>query len=201
MSGFLSVLFTSLIQLIAFCIIPFIWWLLSARKTNFFQWIGLKKPVFKDSIYKIIGIIIIVAGLYIGAMFLFMTTLLRDVPTATSQFGGKGLSAIPSIIIYAGIQTSLSEELFFRGFLCKRLSDHSGFVKGNIIQSVFFGLLHGIPFGMATGKWYVYILLTLLPASIGFIQGWLNEKKADGSIIPSWILHALMNVLSALSAV
>ncbi len=134
-------------------------------------------------------------------MFLIMTTLLGNVTTGTSQFAGKGLSVIPSIIIYAVIQTSLSEELFFRGFLCKKLVNCFGFIAGNIIQSILFGLLHGIPFGLATGKWYIYILLTMLPAIIGFTQGWLNEKKANGSIIPSWILHGLMNILSALSTI
>lgn len=201
MSDFLSLLFSSLLQLLIFSFIPFIWWLITARKTKFFQWIGLKKPVFKDSKFIIFGIIVVVAGLYIGAMFFIMTTFLSDVPTATSQFSGKGLWAVPSIIIYAIIQTSLSEELFFRGFLCKRLVSRLGFIAGNTIQSTLFGLLHGIPFGLATGNWLVCILLTILPATIGFTQGWLNEKKAGGSIIPSWILHGLMNILSALSTI
>ncbi len=201
MSDFLSLLFSSLIQLMIFCLIPFIWWLITARKTSFFQWIGLKKPIFADSKAKIFGIIIVVAGLYIVAMFLFISTLLSGVPTATTQFGGKGISAVPSIIIYSIIQTSLSEELFFRGFLCKRLVNRFGFIVGNMIQATLFGLLHGIPFGVATGNWFVCILLTILPAIVGFTQGWLNEKKADGSIIPSWILHGLMNILSAVSTI
>lgn len=201
MSDFLSLLFSSMIQLVAFCFIPFVWWLITDRKTNFFNWIGLKKPVFKGSKFKIFGVIISVAGLYIVAMFFILSTLLGDVTTATSQFAGKGLSTLPSILVYAIIQTSLSEELFFRGFLCKRLVNCFGFMVGNIIQSLLFGLLHGIPFGLATGKWFVCVLLTILPAIIGFTQGWLNEKKANGSIVPSWILHGLMNILSALSTI
>lgn len=198
MLDFLSLLSSSIIQLVTFCLIPFIWWLITDRKTNFFNWIGLKKPIFKDNKLKIFGIIIVVAGLYIVAMLLILTTLLSGITTATNQFAGKGLSAVPLILIYAIIQTSLSEELLFRGFLCKRFINRFGFIVGNIMQSIMFGLLHGIPFGLATGKWFVCVLLTIFPAFIGFTQGWLNEKKADGSIIPSWILHGLMNTLSAL---
>ena len=190
MSDFISLLLSSLIQLIIFSIIPFILWLITGKKTNFFQWIGLKKPIFNGSGLKIFAIIVVVVGSYIGTMYFIMATLLRDVPTATNQFSNKGLIAVPSILVYAIIQTSLSEELFFRGFLCKRLANQFGFITGNVIQSILFGLLHGIPFGLATGNWFVFILLTILPAIIGYVQGWLNEKKANGSIIPSWILHA-----------
>lgn len=44
------------------------------------------------------------------------------------------------------------------------------------------------------------ILLTLLPGTIGWIQGWINEEYSSGSIIPSWITHSTMNILSSLSA-
>lgn len=34
----------SIIQIIIFSIIPFLWWLITSRKKmNFFEWIGLKK--------------------------------------------------------------------------------------------------------------------------------------------------------------
>ena len=197
MSEFNTLLLSSLLQVTAFSLVPFIWWLTTARETDFFQWIGLKKPVINGSKVKIFLFIIVVVIVYIGAVSIIMATLLDDVTTAAGQFAGKGFAAIPSIIVYAVIQTSLSEELFFRGFLCKRLSARFGFVTGNLIQSVLFGLLHGVPFGLATGKWLVCALLTALPAAIGYVQGWLNEKKTNGSIIPSWIHHGLMNFLSA----
>ena len=39
-------LFSSIVQILLFTLIPFIWWLITARKKeNFFSWIGLKKPV------------------------------------------------------------------------------------------------------------------------------------------------------------
>lgn len=201
MSEFLSLLFSSIIQVILFCFIPFIWWLITDRKTNFFHWIGLKKPIFKGDKLKILGVVLVVVAFYTIAVSLILTTFENDTTTATSQFAGKGLSAVPSIFVYAIIQTSLSEELFFRGFLCKRFIKQFGFIAGNTIQSVLFGLLHGIPFGLATDSWLVAILLTILPAMTGYMLGWLNEKQADGSILPSWMLHALINMISGLTTI
>lgn len=201
MSDFNSIIISTVLQLAALTLIPFIWWLITARKTSFFEWIGLKKPVISGSKLKLILVIIAGAAAYIAVMFFIMSKMMGDTETATSQFAGKGLAAIPSILVYAIIQTSLSEEIFFRGFLCKRLVKKFGFTAGNLMQAFLFGLLHGIPFGMVTGKWYILVLLTIIPAGIGFLQGWMNEKKAAGSIIPSWIMHALMNIMSAVSVI
>ncbi len=59
---------------------------------------------------------------------------------------------------------------------------------------------NGVPFFMATGNALVLILVTLLPCLIAFYQGFMNEKMASGSIIPSWVMHAVLNILSATTA-
>ena len=41
------------------------------------------------------------------------------------------------------IQTGLSEEILFRGFLGKRLIAKFGFAVGNVVQGLLFGTLHG----------------------------------------------------------
>ncbi len=200
MSDFISLLFSAILQLCLFLLIPFIWWLITARKTNFLTWLGLKKPVLSIHFAKLSIIIISVCAAYILGMFAIMKIFLDPSQTATTQFSGQGFSALPKILVFAIIQTGLSEELFFRGFLCKRLANKFGFISGNLIQSLVFGLMHGIPFGLASGNVLVLILCTLLPGAIGYVQGWINEKCADGSVIPSWILHSVMNILSALSS-
>jgi membrane protease YdiL (CAAX protease family) len=191
---------SSIVQVIAFSFVPFIWWLITARKKhNFFKWIGLKKPIIKGSLIKFLLIILTVSGTYIVLMAIVMKWLLGDVDTALTQFEGQGWNALLYILIYAVIQTSLSEEVLFRGFIGKRLANKFGFVVGNTVQAILFGLLHGLPFGLVTDNIIVTVVLTIIPGAIGWIMGWLNEKYASGSIVPSWIMHAVMNILSALS--
>ncbi|MCR5477782.1 MAG: CPBP family intramembrane metalloprotease, partial [Lachnospiraceae bacterium] len=85
-----------------------------------------------------------------------------------------------------------------RGFLLKRLQSRFGFVSANTIQAVLFGMLHGIPFFLVTRSVGALLLLTLLPALMGWFEGWLNEKRCDGSIVPSWILHGYINFLTTI---
>ena len=78
--------------------------------------------------------------------YMFVFPLTRSIETATSAFSDMGLKALPSILIYSFLQTSLPEELLFRGFLLKRLVNHMPFFFANTIQAITFGLLHGILF-------------------------------------------------------
>ena len=98
-------------------------------------------------------------------------------------------------IFFTGIAAGLVEEMVFRGFLLKRIKNKFGFGIGNLIQAVLFGLLHGIPFGMATQNILVTVLLTILPGAFGWYQGWLNEKRCGESIVSSWLLHGTMNFI------
>ena len=51
-----------------------------------------------------------------AAASLFALHLLGNIATAVSAFAGQGASAVPAILSYAIIRTSLSEELLFRGY-------------------------------------------------------------------------------------
>ena len=97
--------------------------------------------------------------------------------TAGSDFAGKGFAAFPAVLAYGFIRTGLSEEIVFRGFLLKRFGEKYGFITGNIIQAILFGMMHGIPFGLATHNIPVAIVMTMLPGAFGWFQGWMNEKK------------------------
>lgn len=184
-------------QSIIFSIIPFVWWLITARKKeNFFKWIGLKKGKCLSSGLKTFIIAVAALGLYILGTVVSLSFMPEGVTTAGSQFAGSGLKGIPVAIAYAYIRTGLSEELLFRGFLLKRISSKFGFVVGNTVQALLFGLLHGIPFGIATGNIGVTVLLTLLPGAFGWFEGWLNERRFEGSVIPSWLIHGTVNLLT-----
>ena len=200
MQGLFGIMRTALLQLMMALLIPVIWWVVTSRKISFLKWIGFIKPKFNQSFMKSIGIVLSVTIGYIFAMQYIVIHCIGLSQTAGASFTGKGLMVLPQILVYAIFQTSLSEELFFRGFLCKRLTHQLGFVAGNSVQALCFGLIHGIPFGLVTGSLLVGFMMTLLPAIMGYMQGWLNEKRANGSIVPSWILHAVMNILSGITA-
>ena len=77
------------------------------------------------------------------------------------------------------------------------MAEKFGFTVANIIQALIFGAIHltmvwgqvGIIAGI------VIVIYTMIPA-VAF--AYLNEKKADGSILPSWIAHGTLNTISTL---
>ena len=154
-----SKIISSIIEIILISSLPFIWWLISAKKKeNFFSWIGLKK--IENTKTTLINTIII--SLVFMTASIITLYLIKDIETATSEFKGLGISALLPALIYAIFNTSLPEEIFFRGFLLKRLSNKFGFRVANVIQSIIFGLLHGIMFFSLVGivKAMIIILLT-----------------------------------------
>ncbi len=195
MSLFLSKLVSSIIQIVLFSLIPFIWWIVTARKEcSFFEWVGLKKIGGKDNkpVLWICGISIVFMLISV-----FMLYVLRNVESATTDFDGLGAGAIPAILIYAILNTAFPEEVLFRGFILKRLSNRFGFTVGNTVQAAIFGIMHGILFFSVVGALKA-ILIILFTATIGWFMGYTNEKKAEGSILPSWCIHSIANVFSGI---
>ncbi|WP_462361485.1 CPBP family intramembrane glutamic endopeptidase [Parvimonas micra] len=186
----------SIIQIIIFSIIPFLWWLITSRKKmNFFEWIGLKK-VNNIKENKLFAWIFSVLVLFL-IISVFILYSLKNVNVASSEFTGLGIKSLPSILIYAIFNTSLPEEILFRGFLLKRIGNKFGFIVSNGIQSLLFGCIHGIMFFSAIGI-LKSMLIILFTGIIGWIMGYINEKKANGSILPSWFIHAVANIFSGI---
>jgi len=194
----ISMLTGSIIQVAIFAFIPFIWWLITARKKmNFFKWIGLKKiDNAKDN--KTALWTVVVAALFL-VLSVFILSSLKGVEMATSEFAGLGVKAIPTVLIYAVCKTALAEEIVFRGFLLKRIANRFGFAAGNLIQAVIFGVMHGIMFFSVTSP-VKAALITVFTGAIGWAMGFINEKKAGGSLIPGWTIHACANIFSGLCA-
>jgi membrane protease YdiL (CAAX protease family) len=189
-------LITAVIQIGVMAIIPIIWWLCSARKSeSFFTWIGLKKPHISEK--KKFLFALFVAIIIAVLMSLITDAILPDnIELANSRFGGLGFSALLPAIIFAFLSTGLAEEILFRGFLGKRLCNKFGFAAGNTIQAVMFGLLHG---AAMFGSFGVFIPLTVIvfTGALGWLMGYINEKS-DGSIIPSWTIHGFSNLYAAI---
>lgn len=186
-------------QVILFSVIPFIWWLISAKKEqSFFTWLGLQKHIIENKGNYSIWLLIIIVLLF-GPLFTITYFYLDSSILASNGFTGLGISALISALFYAIVQTGLSEELFFRGFLLKRFMHKFGFQIGNIMQSLLFGILHGwmfysyIPFG-------VVVLVVLATGFVGYLMGWINERKSNGSIITSWGIHGIGNLLASFMA-
>ena len=189
---------SSVMQIILFSLIPLIWWLITARKKeSFFKWIGLKKIEKENKKSSVVNMLPIAIS-YLIVSFITIY-LIKDIETATSEFAGMGISALLPALIYAIFNTSLPEEILFRGFLLKRIASKFGYMIANIIQSTIFGLLHGFMFFNVLGivKTIVIILFTGI---IAFAMGYINEKKANGSILPSWFIHALSNIFASIIA-
>lgn len=196
MSLAINKIISSLLQIIIFSIIPFLFWCFSARKQESFrEWIGLKK--IKGG--KKTALAIIIVTTFYLLISLILLNSLKNIENATTEFQGLRFAALPAIFIYAVFNTSFPEEVLFRGFILKRLASKLGFIKANFIQSLIFGLLHGVMFFPLVGNLKT-ILIILLTSLIALSMGYINEKLSGGSIIPSWIIHAISNLIAGLYA-
>jgi len=192
---FVNELIGAVVQILIFTAIPFIVWLITARKRErFFRYIGLRKP---ETAEKAKVIIAIAAAL--GVSFLELTLLgslqAKGIEMANSDFAGLGFPALPAALVYAFLRTALWEEIFFRGFLGARLIGRLGFIAGNTIQAFVFGLVHGVTMFGVLGVWIPLAVISMAGV-LGFIMGYLREKSS-GSIIPGILVHGLLNVISS----
>lgn len=185
---------SSILQIILFLFIPFVWWLITARKKQkFAEWIGLKKI---EGGKKTLAAVVIasVAFMLLGAFMLYMVS---EIETAASEFSGLGVTAIPAIVVYAAFNTAFPEELLFRGFILKRLTNKFSFNIANIVQALLFGLLHGAMFFPFAGDVKTALIIAFT-GTIAWFMGYINEKLSKGSIIPSWIIHTASNLFSGI---
>ncbi len=202
----LSSITTAVTNLIVFSVIPLIWWFIGHRKEEgFFKWIGIYKPQLKSK-WWILAIFAVIYYFF----YSFDITQLIDQSTldyvensssvSANAFAGIGAAAILPALIQNFIANGLSEEILFRGFLCKRLCNKFGTVKGVIIQAVLFGLMHNLIYilaGVDVGLWY-HTLLFVFTGAGALLLGLLNEKIFNGSIIPSILLHGAGNFISSM---
>lgn len=187
-SDIVFVMRSAIMQVIVFSIIPFIWWIIKYKEEiSFFKWIGLYKPTKLVSTKKIIIFITIYF-----ASWIINYTISKDI---YSNFPGMGVIAIIPSFIVCFIQNGLCEEILFRGFIGKRLISIFGKNKGIFIQAMLFGFMH---IGMASLlDLHINISLIvnyfIIPTIGGWMLGYVDEKIYNGSIIPSILLHGLLN--------
>jgi len=189
-------LISAILQVMLFSVIPFIWWLCTARKKQpFLTWIGLQKPIIvhkgRYAMYIVLSIFTMLIPSFALVFFYIDRSLL-----AANQFAGLGAAAVIPALFYAIIQTGLSEELLFRGFLLKRLMKIFDFQGANLLQSIIFGCVHGAMLWSVLPL-HVILLVVLTTALAGYVMGWVNERIAGGSIVTSWSIHSIVNFIAA----
>ena len=192
---FFDEIFRAVAQKVFLSAIPFLFWVFAGRKTqSFFSWIGLKRITVAERGKFIVGIVAALA--VVAAMSPVLDPLLPDdVQLASIRFAGLGLAALPGAVVFSFFATALPEEVLFRGFLGTLLSKRLGFAAGNTVQALLFGLLHGAALFTVLGLW-LPLLVVAFTGTLGWIMGYVN-RKADGSINPSVLIHGLTNVYAS----
>lgn len=186
-----------LIQIIVFCIIPFLYWLMRARKKcSFFKYIGMYTPQKVSSARTLV----IFMALYIVIYgIVHFTEISKITQPSADSFKDLGLVAVIPAFFVSFIQQAMAEEILFRGFIMKRLVSGTGLLAGNIIQAAIFGSVH-VLFSISDSKNLIaYVIIFISTAAGGWLLGYLSEKLLNGSIIPSIMLHGLGNFIMVLS--
>ncbi len=190
----------AIVQIVIFTLIPFLVYLIRNKSMKgFLEYIGLKKSTSKANSLALLSCFIFLAPMLI---LTFTSDSFREIMFDTNSITGKlramelGAFTIIILLTIAIFKTSFAEEIFFRGFIAKRLISKFGFQKGNIFQSLIFGILHSVLFAAITTNVLFLSLIFIFPTIAAYIFGYLNEKKANGSIIPGWIGHALANIIT-----
>ncbi|SOE19743.1 CAAX protease self-immunity [Spirosomataceae bacterium TFI 002] len=188
------------LQILIFTLIPFLAYVFKRESyKGFFDYIGVKKSTKKANVLAIFACLLFAAPLLI---LTFTSEEFKEIMFDPNSITGKfremgfGLESMTLLLVIALIKTSLAEEILFRGFIAKRLISFLGFVKGNLLHAVIFGFIHTGLFTLITSNLLFLIIIFLIPSIGAYISVVLNEKMANGSILPGWISHGLANIIA-----
>ncbi|MEM6347784.1 MAG: CPBP family intramembrane glutamic endopeptidase [Bacteroidota bacterium] len=189
-----------ILQGLIFMLIPFVVYLIKNKSyRGFWDYIGLKRSNTKANLMAL-GLAGILATPMLLLIFFnegFQAIMLA--PESVSgqlRLAGLSISTVAMLLFTATFKTAFTEEVLFRGFIAKRLIAWLGIGWGNSLQALIFGLIHWLLFLGITDN-YLFLTVILLVTTIGaFGKAYINEKHADGSIVPAWITHATGNLLS-----
>ncbi len=196
----LNTFISAILQVLLFSSIPFVVFLIKRRSVKgFLNYLGLKKSNLKANLLALLVMLLLVVPL----MLLILLSeefkaIMMDPESVTGQIKemGFGTEAIITILIAAVIKTSLSEEIFFRGFVAKRLIAVVGFRIGNIVQAIIFGMIHTLLFLTITDNVFFLVIIFIFPTIGAYFKTYINEEYANGSIVPGWIAHGSANIIS-----
>ena len=192
-------LISAILQVIILAFIPFVVYLIRNKQVKgFWNYVGLKRSNARANLLAL-ALVIFTAPMF----WLILTNPdFQDMMSHPSSVSGRirqmgpGMEAAGVILVAAIIKTALSEEIFFRGFVAKRLIALTNFQIGNVIHAIIFGAIHTLLFLKLTGDPLFLAVIFFFPALGAYFKTYLNERLAHGSIIPGWITHGTSNILS-----
>lgn len=200
----ISKIVSAIIMVLLCSVIPFIWWIITARKKeNFFKWIGCYAPKLKMKLWGLAIFLVIYYFVWSFDITIFMDQASMESAQnsgnlAANAYTGLGFAAVLPALIESFLVNSLGEEIFFRGFVCKRLQSKFGKNAGLILQACCFGIMHNILYLLGGMDVSLQFHLAVFGFTGGgaLLLGYINEKIYNGSIIPSVILHGLGNFIA-----
>lgn len=191
-------LISTVLQVGAVLLVCLVAWLIfGRRKAPFRPWVGLTwAPPVLLGICLAIGVA--------GALLLLLTPGVAALASgpgtviAAATAGGVTAGALVVLAVSAVFKTAFAEELLFRGLIGKRLYGALGFWPGNLIQALLFGAVHLPLLLLPDAPRQTVLLMVGVVTILAVISGWLNERRARGSILPGFALHAAGNLTTYL---
>lgn len=201
MTQILNEFISTVLQVFVFTLIPFIFFLFRKDKSvTFLRYIGFYRPSSTSMMYAVVtSIIFLVSAIGVVYVDEGVRQIVFNPPSITGKLRMMelGIVSVITLLVISLLKTSLSEEIFFRGFIGKRLIYLLGFSRGNLLQAVIFGALHLLLFmHLVKPSFFALAFITVFSTLAGWVIGFIKEKYGAGSIIPGWIAHALGNTLS-----
>ncbi len=196
----IDTLFQAVRQVLFFSALPFLVFLIRYRRiSGFLAHIGIKRSTAKANLYAFLLMLVLASPILVFvAIDDGFKEVLHDPKSVTGALRemGFGIGSVFTLLVTAIIKTSLSEEILFRGFVAKRLIAVTSYGVGNAIQALIFGAIHTLLFLLITDNVLFLIIIFIVPTLGAYVKVYLNEKLANGSIIPGWIAHASANLVA-----
>ncbi|MEF2965810.1 CPBP family intramembrane glutamic endopeptidase [Paenibacillus sp. M1] len=192
-----NALINAIFKLALLSVIPIIVYLAFHRKRQgLSEYLGIKKPPAGSYVNAIkLSSIAYVFSIIVIVFWFQQSNGLTMNPLKEAKDTGSVFILVASSVLF-GLQAGISEEVFFRGFLGKLLIRRFGFTKGNVIQTIIFIAPHYFTFINTNTPLSVFVLLMLNAGLMGYVFGYITEKKSNGSILPAILVHTLIDIAS-----
>lgn len=179
-------------QVAVFALVPLAWWLNAGRPDGSFpRWLGFRRG-------REVSDPLVLGATIAGALGFLGGALLAR---AAAPIAGSGYFVFLAIVLVAVVQTALSEEIFFRGFMLGWLAGRTGRpMLANALQAVACGLLRLVVHWLFVDRGLPPCLAAFaLGAGPALMVGWVRQRT--GSLLWPWAAHGAGNLMAAVVSV